>query len=53
MLDGGSTSSYIEIDQLVEIEFVIKNRYEFYNGSNLDYMNGLDLFCNELTGEIP
>ncbi|KAH9667133.1 Receptor-like protein 14 [Citrus sinensis] len=39
--------------QHVEVEFVTKNRNEFYNGSNLDYMSGLDLSCNELTGGIP
>ncbi|KAH9667078.1 Receptor-like protein 13 [Citrus sinensis] len=37
----------------VEVEFVTKNRYEVYNSSNLNYMTGLDLSCNELTGEIP
>ncbi|KAH9715362.1 Receptor-like protein 14 [Citrus sinensis] len=39
--------------QHVEVEFVTKNRNELYNGSNLDYMSGLDLSCNELTGGIP
>ncbi|GAY59114.1 hypothetical protein CUMW_192090 [Citrus unshiu] len=39
--------------QLVKVEFVTKNRYELYNGSNLNYMVGLDLSCNQLTGDIP
>lgn len=52
-LYDGSTGSYMALDQPVEVEFVTKNRYELYNGSNLDYMTGLDLSCNELIGEIP
>ncbi|XP_052300932.1 receptor-like protein 1 isoform X49 [Citrus sinensis] len=39
--------------QLVKVEFMTKNRYELYNGSNLNYMVGLDLSCNELTGNVP
>ncbi|KDO42718.1 hypothetical protein CISIN_1g043317mg, partial [Citrus sinensis] len=39
--------------QQVKVEFVTKNRYELYNGSNLNYMVGLDLSCNELTGNVP
>ncbi|KAH9715378.1 Receptor-like protein 15 [Citrus sinensis] len=57
MLDMGQLSSEergpFTFDYLVEVEFVTKNRYEVYNGSNLDYMVGLDLSCNKLTGEIP
>ncbi|KAJ4728560.1 Leucine-rich repeat receptor-like protein kinase family protein [Melia azedarach] len=41
------------IDQRVKVGFVTKNRYEIYSGSNLDYMAGLDLSSNALTGEIP
>ncbi|KAK1571845.1 hypothetical protein Q3G72_023991 [Acer saccharum] len=37
----------------VEVEFVSKNRYEFYKGTVLSYMVGLDLSSNELTGDIP
>ncbi|TXG48860.1 hypothetical protein EZV62_024735 [Acer yangbiense] len=37
----------------VEVEFVSKNRYEFYKGTVLRYMVGLDLSSNELTGDIP
>ncbi|KAH9667276.1 Receptor-like protein 15 [Citrus sinensis] len=41
------------IDERVEIEFAMKNRYEIYNGSNVNRVTGLDLSCNQLTGEIP
>ncbi|KAH9715553.1 Receptor-like protein 14 [Citrus sinensis] len=41
------------IDERVEIEFAMKNRYELYNGSNVNCVTGLDLSCNQLTGEIP
>ncbi|KAJ4718461.1 putative Leucine-rich receptor-like kinase family protein [Melia azedarach] len=43
---------YVAIDQRVRVEFVTKNRHELYNGSNLNYMAGLDLSSNELIGEI-
>ncbi|KAJ4718884.1 putative Leucine-rich receptor-like kinase family protein [Melia azedarach] len=36
-----------------EIELMTKNRYESYKGNILNYMAGLDLFCNEFTGDIP
>ncbi|KAL9463088.1 hypothetical protein AB3S75_000984 [Citrus x aurantiifolia] len=39
--------------QRAEVEFATKNRYELYNGSNLNYMTGLDLSSNELRGGIP
>ena len=41
------------INQRGEVEFATKNRYELYNGSNHNYMTGLDLSSNELRGEIP
>ncbi|KAK7843771.1 receptor-like protein 13 [Quercus suber] len=37
----------------VEVNFVTKYRLSSYKGSILDYMSGLDLSCNNLTGEIP
>ncbi|GAY62736.1 hypothetical protein CUMW_220210, partial [Citrus unshiu] len=40
-------------DQQVGAKFVTKNRYEFFIGSNLNYMAGLDLSGNEFSGEIP
>ena len=36
-----------------EVEFVTKNRPDSYKGKILDIMFGLDLSCNNLTGEIP
>ncbi|XP_050289278.1 receptor-like protein 56 isoform X4 [Quercus robur] len=37
----------------VEINFVTKYRLSSYKGDILMYMSGLDLSCNNLTGEIP
>ncbi|ESQ29608.1 hypothetical protein EUTSA_v10023329mg [Eutrema salsugineum] len=34
-------------------EFASKSRYDSYNEGSLDYMFGLDLSNNELSGEIP
>ncbi|KAF5931574.1 hypothetical protein HYC85_027745 [Camellia sinensis] len=37
-----------------EVEFVTKSRtYSYRIGSILNFMHGLDLSCNKLTGEIP
>ncbi|RVW35916.1 Receptor-like protein 12 [Vitis vinifera] len=36
-----------------EVEFVTKNRRYSYKGGILEFMSGLDLSCNNLTGEIP
>ncbi|KAK9229486.1 hypothetical protein WN944_022448 [Citrus x changshan-huyou] len=41
------------LDQQVGVEFVTKYRYEFFIGSNLVDMAGLDLSSNEFSGEIP
>ncbi|XP_031375354.1 receptor-like protein 15 isoform X3 [Punica granatum] len=40
-------------DQLVEVKFISKSRLESYRGNILEYMSGLDLSCNNLTGSIP
>ncbi|KAG6646959.1 hypothetical protein CIPAW_07G045100, partial [Carya illinoinensis] len=37
----------------VEVQFVTKYRSSTYKGGILDYMSGLDLSCNRLTGGIP
>nr|XP_023926886.1 receptor-like protein 9DC3 [Quercus suber] len=37
----------------VEVNFVTKYRLSSYKGGILTYMSGLDLSCNNLTGEIP
>ncbi|KAL7162242.1 hypothetical protein ACSBR2_042675 [Camellia fascicularis] len=48
---GGPDVSYDKVD---EIEFVTKSRTNSYRaGSILNFMSGLDLSCNKLTGEIP
>ena len=54
-LDMGQSEreKYTGFPQLVKVEFMTKNRYELYNGSNVNYMVGLDLSCNQLTGHIP
>ncbi|KAK2640181.1 hypothetical protein Ddye_027976 [Dipteronia dyeriana] len=46
-------SSVVQSTQETEIGFVSKNRYDSYKGSILRYMLGIDLSCNELTGDIP
>uniref|UniRef100_F6HXI1 Leucine-rich repeat-containing N-terminal plant-type domain-containing protein n=1 Tax=Vitis vinifera TaxID=29760 RepID=F6HXI1_VITVI len=40
-------------DEKNEVEFVTKNRHDSYSGDILNFMFGLDLSCNNLTGEIP
>ncbi|KAB1207792.1 Receptor-like protein 2 [Morella rubra] len=44
---------YAEYTIQVEVEFVTKYRSSSYKGGILDYMSGLDLSCNKLTGGIP
>ncbi|XP_010428402.2 PREDICTED: MDIS1-interacting receptor like kinase 1-like, partial [Camelina sativa] len=44
---------YDSISLNVEIEFAAKQRYDSYGGGTLDYMYGLDLSSNELSGAIP
>jgi Leucine-rich repeat (LRR) protein len=44
---------WIEYDDHVEVEFVTKHRSNSYSGYILNYMAGLDLSCNKLTGTIP
>ncbi|XP_058071395.1 cuscuta receptor 1-like [Magnolia sinica] len=36
-----------------EVEFITKKRSETYKGDALYFMSGVDLSCNQLTGEIP
>jgi hypothetical protein len=42
-----------EYNDQVEVEFVTKYRSYLYSGRILDYMFGLDLSCNNLSGRIP
>ena len=43
----------VVLKETAEVEFVTKNRLDSYRGEILDFMSGLDLSCNNLTGEIP
>ncbi|KAK0592268.1 hypothetical protein LWI29_016109 [Acer saccharum] len=52
-LEYKPADSFIESPEETVIGFVSKNRYESYKGSILHYMLGIDLSCNELTGDIP
>ena len=36
-----------------EVNFITKNLRSSYKDNILNYMSGLDLSCNNLTGEIP
>ncbi|PKI48205.1 hypothetical protein CRG98_031392 [Punica granatum] len=36
-----------------ELKFISKRRLESYRGNILEYMSGLDLSCNNLSGSIP
>jgi len=51
--EGGNMVMWIESDDQVEVEFVTKYRSNSYSGYILNYMSGLDLSCNKLTGTIP
>ncbi|MFS7950751.1 putative leucine-rich repeat domain superfamily [Helianthus anomalus] len=42
-----------QLDAQDEAQFTTKRYAQTYKGKILDYMTGLDLSCNELTGEIP
>ncbi|XP_062154648.1 receptor-like protein 13 [Alnus glutinosa] len=37
----------------INVVFVTKYRFNSYHGNILNYMSGLDLSCNKLTGRIP
>ncbi|RWR75562.1 leucine-rich repeat receptor protein kinase EMS1-like protein [Cinnamomum micranthum f. kanehirae] len=42
-----------EMDEPKEVGFITKRMENFYKGGILNYMSGIDLSCNQLTGEIP
>ncbi|CAF2072660.1 unnamed protein product [Brassica oleracea] len=59
---GTYFESILELDQITpdymyglnfSVEFSAKQRYDSYVSGTLDYMYGLDLSNNELSGEIP
>ena len=43
----------VVFEETGEVDFVTKNRLDSYRGEILNFMSGLDLSCNNLTGEIP
>ncbi|XP_012454081.1 receptor-like protein 15 isoform X2 [Gossypium raimondii] len=43
----------LEDQYVFNIDFVTKNNLLSFKGNILDYMSGLDLSCNNLTGAIP
>uniref|UniRef100_A0A2N9HEN2 Uncharacterized protein n=1 Tax=Fagus sylvatica TaxID=28930 RepID=A0A2N9HEN2_FAGSY len=45
--------SFQLVDAKQEVEFTTKGRTYSYEGDILNYMSGIDLSCNRLTGEIP
>uniref|UniRef100_A0A2N9HKP6 Malectin-like domain-containing protein n=1 Tax=Fagus sylvatica TaxID=28930 RepID=A0A2N9HKP6_FAGSY len=45
--------SFQLVDAKQEVEFTTKGRTYSYEGDILNYMSGIDLSCNILTGEIP
>ncbi|CAI9113944.1 OLC1v1037507C2 [Oldenlandia corymbosa var. corymbosa] len=51
---GSYGTQYFVIFQVLEtVEFTSKSMDNAYTGNILNYMSGLDLSCNQLTGEIP
>jgi Leucine-rich repeat (LRR) protein len=55
LLEGNKEGDRVEtvFDEQIEVEFVTKYRFNSYGGDILNYMYGLDLSCNKLTGRIP
>ncbi|KAL5769752.1 hypothetical protein ACOSP7_013906 [Xanthoceras sorbifolium] len=52
-LDFGEFAIFEASYGKLEVDFVTKNRAVSYKGSILQYMTGIDLSSNELTGEVP
>ncbi|THG23888.1 hypothetical protein TEA_004075 [Camellia sinensis var. sinensis] len=48
---GGISINSLDVQQ--KVEFTTKHGSYAYKGNILDYMSGVDLSCNHLTGEIP
>ncbi|KAL7238022.1 hypothetical protein ACSBR2_004175 [Camellia fascicularis] len=49
----GSIIIFRSLDVQQKVEFTTKRGSYAYKGNILDYMSGVDLSCNHLTGEIP
>ncbi|KAL7250112.1 hypothetical protein ACSBR1_012168 [Camellia fascicularis] len=48
---GSINLQFLDVQQ--KVEFTTKHGSYAYKGNILDYMSGVDLSCNHLTGEIP
>ncbi|KAI8024149.1 Receptor-like protein 13 [Camellia lanceoleosa] len=54
MMDVGyGTIIFHSLDVQQKVELTTKHESYAYKGNILDYMSGVDLSCNHLTGEIP
>ncbi|KAF9621619.1 hypothetical protein IFM89_024943 [Coptis chinensis] len=51
--DQDEQISVAQYEELEEVNFVTKSRSDSYRGDILNYMAGMDLSCNEFTGDIP
>ncbi|XP_054817687.1 receptor like protein 21-like [Prosopis cineraria] len=52
LLQGEYEKNFSWYEEIV-VNFMSKSRYESYEGNILDFMSGLDLSDNHLTGKIP
>ncbi|KAB1208933.1 Phytosulfokine receptor 1 [Morella rubra] len=46
-------NNHLQVEAVQEVEFTTKRRSDIYKGNILDYMSGIDLSSNQLTGKIP
>ncbi|RWR75521.1 wall-associated receptor kinase 5-like protein [Cinnamomum micranthum f. kanehirae] len=58
VLDGAyviddNSAMYLTPGEMIVAEFITKSNKYSYKGDILNYMSGIDLSCNRLTGEIP
>ncbi|KAL7225542.1 hypothetical protein ACSBR1_020833 [Camellia fascicularis] len=51
--DAYGSYTFPSLDAQQEVKFTTKHGSYAYKGKILDYMTGVDLSCNHLTGEIP
>ncbi|KAK2975070.1 hypothetical protein RJ640_010043 [Escallonia rubra] len=49
----GTLGIIIETDLKEEVQFITKSRLETYKGNILQFMSGIDLSLNKLTGPVP
>ncbi|CAI9113947.1 OLC1v1037512C4 [Oldenlandia corymbosa var. corymbosa] len=53
ILETYAPEFYVPLKFQEVVDFTTKSRVNAYSGSILNYMSGIDLSCNQLTGEIP